>query len=367
MPFNNNQDFSSQLDTMLAPYQSAMQRLQQPYPMLGRMGGSLGQNHPLLAGALNQGLEAAAFTPGPQGPEGVGGGISRALQGVLGASQFDRQRMLQSAMLPYQMLQPRLQAEDTLAQIKERGQQGDYLAAHAKYLGEMTDLKGQDLDIKQQRADQAKYGRLLSSPEERFAYARHPFKDPQNPTDDELGAVQREYESIKSKTQHTPMGSYEEQIENMRLNPDPAIKAEGERRWQDHLNTLNVAAGGQAGARKEADQPYEITQRVRAEEQKTILDDLPRKINTTMEAYANIAPNSPAYKKYVAERDAREEERKQRINDFANYLRTDAPNYHEYAANRVAYPRRGDSRGMPSGDNRPTTPSDSGSTWTPKK
>src|SRR6266850_4640877 len=290
MPFNNNQDFSSQLDTMLAPYQSAMQRLQQPYPMLGRMGGSLGQNHPLLAGALNQGLEAAAFTPGPQGPEGVGGGISRALQGVLGASQFDRQRMLQSAMLPYQMLQPRLQAEDTLAQIKERGQQGDYLAAHAKYLGEMTDLKGQDLDIKQQRADQAKYGRLLSSPEERFAYARHPFKDPQNPTDDELGAVQREYESIKSKTQHTPM-----------------------------------------------------------------------------EAYANIAPNSPAYKKYVAERDAREEERKQRINDFANYLRTDAPNYHEYAANRVAYPRRGDSRGMPSGDNRPTTPSDSGSTWTPKK
>src|SRR6266850_6545816 len=172
MPFNNNQDFSSQLDTMLAPYQSAMQRLQQPYPMLGRMGGSLGQNHPLLAGALNQGLEAAAFTPGPQGPEGVGGGISRALQGVLGASQFDRQRMMQSAMLPYQMLQPRLQAQKEIAET-------EMWKSHAQRYNDQTDIQRQQLDINQQKADQQKYGHPMSSPEERMAHALHPYKDPQ--------------------------------------------------------------------------------------------------------------------------------------------------------------------------------------------
>src|SRR5208282_575951 len=135
-----DEDYSSQLNSMLAPYQSAVQRLQTPYPMLGGTGGQFASDHPLLAGSLNRGMMNMAFTPGPQGPEGVGGGISRAMQGVLGANQYQRQQMLQSAMLPYQMLQPRLQAMDTMAQIGSRQSEIPYRHAMEQRAMAQSDL-----------------------------------------------------------------------------------------------------------------------------------------------------------------------------------------------------------------------------------
>lgn len=148
-----NTDFSSKFNDMLAPYQDIAQKFNSPYAFLDKNSSFVGA-HPRLAGMLDNGLLSAAMVPGPQGPEGVGGGISRALQGPLGASQFTRNRALQSAMLPYQMLEPRLKAEDTLAQIDLRNQQGqhqigmdNFYKARVEHYNTMEDQGQQKIDL----------------------------------------------------------------------------------------------------------------------------------------------------------------------------------------------------------------------------
>lgn len=144
MPFDN--DFQN----LIAPYQQAASQFNSNTPMLGQQGMFQRMQMPgfvshipfigdKLSNAFNgmgQGADraldgamlGAAMVPEARGPEGAGGGISRALQGVLGAGQYRRQLALQSMMLPYQMMQPRLQAEDTMSQIQQR----TGLAAHYK-------------------------------------------------------------------------------------------------------------------------------------------------------------------------------------------------------------------------------------------
>src|ERR1700720_3692983 len=118
-------DYSTQLDQMLAPYRAQAAKLTSPYATM-RPDSWLAQNHPQVAGVLDNAFLTGAMTPGPKGPEGVGDGISRTFQGLLGANQYRRQQAMMQAMLPYQMLEPRLKAEDTLAQIQQRGQQAQY-------------------------------------------------------------------------------------------------------------------------------------------------------------------------------------------------------------------------------------------------
>jgi hypothetical protein len=113
---------------MIAPYQEMAKQFNSPYAMF-RPNSWIAQNHPMATKMLDAAGLSMAMTPGPQGPEGVGGGISRAMQGVLGANQYRREMMLRSAMLPYQMMMPRLQAEDTMSQIMER--RGSALRAEA--------------------------------------------------------------------------------------------------------------------------------------------------------------------------------------------------------------------------------------------
>src|ERR1700720_269785 len=124
-------DYSTQLDQMLAPYRAQAAKLTSPYATM-RPDSWLAQNHPQVAGVLDNAFLTGAMTPGPKGPEGVGDGISRTFQGLLGANQYRRQQAMMQAMLPYQMLEPRLKAEDTLAQIQERGQRATFEIASSK-------------------------------------------------------------------------------------------------------------------------------------------------------------------------------------------------------------------------------------------
>src|ERR1700676_2382159 len=127
--FRQGQDFSgslndmlapgSQYKQMLAPYQQMAQKLTSPYATMNQ-NSWLAKNHPQVAGVLDNAFLTAGMTPQAQGPEGVGGGISRMMQGLMGGQQFQRQRMIQQAMLPYQMMQPMLQSADTMSQIGER-------------------------------------------------------------------------------------------------------------------------------------------------------------------------------------------------------------------------------------------------------
>ena len=96
--------------------------------------------HPRLAQMLEGGIEGAAHTPGPVPgmPEGAGGGISRALQGGLGAEQAHRQYQIAQLMAPYQLakqtaeLRGAAQEEDARkAQIGEMSQRAEYFKSMA--------------------------------------------------------------------------------------------------------------------------------------------------------------------------------------------------------------------------------------------
>lgn len=376
--FDSGQPFSAQLNDMLAPYQSAVQRLQQPYPMLGGSGGSLGQNHPLLAGALNAGLESAAFVPGPSGPEGVGGGISRALQGVLGASQFERQRMLQSAMLPYQMLQPRLTAMDTMAQIAERQSEVPYrhameeramaqsdlynarvgaLSNPKSIQGLKTDDKGQDWQ--EIFSPETGRSRLFNPSQQKFA--------------DELPQEQQpsfQSEVNRRKSMQANADYSLEGILRRRAAGDPSAETD----YNRYLSAQGAIAGGRAGAVKGADQPYVDEAAMVARENKNKYDDLPpNPKNTEAEKFANIPgmENDPDVRAYNQKKQDYQRTVSQRDQEFEHYASSTAPGQGvtraEYSANKDKYPPKNGKRGdLPSGDNRPTA-SDSGTAWTPKK
>jgi hypothetical protein len=130
-PWNNN--FSGQLNDMLAPYQQMAQRFQSPY-MTMSPNSWLARNHPQVAGVLDNAFLSGAMTPGPQGPEGVGGGVSRMMQGLMGGTQARRQQQIQNAMLPMQMAGPGLQMMDTMSQINERNAMVPFRMAQEKYM-----------------------------------------------------------------------------------------------------------------------------------------------------------------------------------------------------------------------------------------
>ncbi len=265
-----NQDFSGQLNDMLAPYQQMAQRLQSPYATM-RPDSWLARNHPQVAGMLDNAFLTMGSTPSAQGPEGVGGGISRTMQGLMGAQQYRRQQMMQNMMMPYQMMMPQLQAQDMMSQIGER--KGSALRAEA-YNEAMVNrfgpggLESQKLEVAQQRADQAKYGRQLSDPMERMAHDLHPFKDPQNPTQEEYKAVQQEYEGMKERTQRTPAGSWEEQIFQMQNHPDPAVRKMGDKAYASHIETLRAGAGARTGAETAITAPIREQEQFLAEQNK---------------------------------------------------------------------------------------------------
>ncbi len=379
---NPNQDFSSQLDTMLAPYQSAVQRLQQPYPMLGGSGGQFGINHPLLAGALNSGLEAAAFTPGPQGPEGVGGGISRALQGVLGASQFERQRMLQSAMLPYQMMMPRLQAEDTMAQIAERRSEVPYRRAmeeramaqsdyYTKRAGALDQSKAITGDKRVDDSGNVWHG--IMDPSKGYRY--------QNP-------VTQKFADELPSDQQPSFENEKKVISAARLNEDYTLAGIQRRMatgdpsasndYQRYVKAQGSVAGARTGGTEEAKQPYVDESAMIARENKSKYDDLPThpdkdpqfEFSRKMSSLPGME-NDSEVRKYLDAKKSYQTKVVSRDQEFEQYARSTAPGAGvtraEYSANKSLYPPKNKSRvDLPSGDSRPAV-TNSGSTWTPKK
>lgn len=381
--FDSRQDFSSQLDSMLAPYQSAVQKLQRPYPMLGRLGESIGADHPLLAGALEGGLMGAAFVPQPQGPEGVGGGISRALQGVLGADQYTRQRVMMSAMLPYQMLEPRLRAEDTIAQIAERrseipyrkamegraGAQEEYYTKRAAALDSAKAVTGD-----KRVADDGTVWHGIMDPEKGYRY--------QNPVTqkfaDELPSDQQPtFEEEKKSASAARLNEDYTQAGILRRmsKGDPAAQAD----YQRSLIMGGGLAGSRAGGVKTADQPFVDESAMIAREQHTKYDDLPIQDpkNKMMEDMASLPgmENDSMVKQYNQKKQEYQKQVASRNQEFEHYASSTAPGQGvtraEYSANREKYPPKNQRRAdLPSGDNRPTadgTSPNSGSTWTPKK
>jgi hypothetical protein len=106
--------------------------------------------HPALGGMLNNALVSAALTPEARGPEGVGGGISRALQGVLGVQPYMTQ--FQHAQENYP-----IERATALAKLFGTSAEADMYRAHADYFRQMP---GERLESAQLRylAQQNKLG-----------------------------------------------------------------------------------------------------------------------------------------------------------------------------------------------------------------
>jgi hypothetical protein len=156
------EDFQNQLQN----YSTIASQLISPYNVVGR-NSWLAQNHPQLAGILDRAMTAAAMTPEAPGPEGAGGGISRAFQGVMGMEQMNRQKMMQAALLPYQMMMPMLQAQHLGAEtgaleseipyrhaMEQRAMaQSDYYMGRMAHMDTQEDIARQRMAIQQQHED----------------------------------------------------------------------------------------------------------------------------------------------------------------------------------------------------------------------
>jgi hypothetical protein len=149
-------EYEARLQQMMSPYQDMANKVYgSPYAMIGKENGFLAQHLGSAAGPVDNALLAGAMTPEARGPEGVGGGISRALQGVLGANQYQRNRAMQAAMLPYQLIEPKLKALDTMAQIDQRS---SMMTRNNAYVDSVVERNRHDIAMEQVasgRLDQA--------------------------------------------------------------------------------------------------------------------------------------------------------------------------------------------------------------------
>lgn len=372
----------SQLNDLIAPYQRVASQVSSPYATIGR-NSWLANKHPLVAQALDNAFLTAAMTPGPRGPEGAGEGISRTFQGLLGAQQYRHQKMLEDMMLPFQMAMPRLQAEHTLAQIQQSGAYSDYLRQHGEYLSDMADVNQQKADIAQQRADQAKYGKQMNDPEERFAY-NSVFKKYGVDSVDKLSLEQLQeaqgiYQNAKRQTRMHTGSLTQGDIIAMQMSDDPDIKAKGEQAAKIWSSMYGMAAGARTGGSESAPHPYsEQKSFLQSERQRVygkisptlsykdwsaqfgdkLLGEIPG--DTPQGAMTGPTPNQQKYQEYL---DKAKLERQKTDFNWAQYERWAAQN-----------PGKGYEE-SPWGSHPPSSkeatspaqPSNSGSSWTPRQ
>lgn len=272
-------DFSGSLNDILAPYQRMAQQVASPYATM-RPDSWLAQNHPKVAGVLDNAFLTAGMTPEAHGPEGVGGGISRMMQGLMGAQQFKRQNMMQGAMLPYQMAMGQLQARDTLSQIHEREAMSPYYKARSDwYENRMTQgdrdkfvpggLKTDDKGNEWQEIFDPVAGktRLFDPVSQKHA--------------DELPVGQvPTFENERKNQRRAASGGLVGEIIDQRMSSDPAVRARGQQMAALWSQMQAQEQGAVAGARTYADQtaphPYTDTKEFIKNEREAAYGTVPK-------------------------------------------------------------------------------------------
>src|ERR1700752_313991 len=283
-----NEDFSGQLNDILAPYKQIAQQMYSPYATM-RPNSWLARNHPQLAGMLDNAFLTIGSTPQPQGPEGFGGGLSRMMQGLMGAQQYKRQQVMQQAMLPYQMAMSQLQAADISSQIGERRYKAPLemaLTGKAMKQGDMyVDLERhrQEMeDIDRQKMEGAINPAMLMHRRALIQAGLPPDADINKATPDQLEKYGQALDTIQRK--NAPAGSYEEQIFNMQHSPDPAVREMGNKAYEQHINTLRAGAGARAEGTEGATQPAKDLKSFMDTEKASRYDDINQR-SMTMDAF----------------------------------------------------------------------------------
>jgi hypothetical protein len=342
-------NFGSQLNDMLAPYQAQAQQLNNPYATMSQ-NSWLAQNHPGVAHVLDSSFLTAGLTPGPQGPEGVGGGIARTFQGLIGAQQFQRQRAIQAATLPYQLAMPRLQAEDTLSQIQQRGSQAAFERSQVERNAAMQQHWINSDDARQQDADtRAQHQEDLEEKYNKDPVARLQatggilgqlavMQTPRQPKEDDAAyatRVAQAYTNLYSKSQ-------------------------------------GVAAGARTGGEKDVTQPINDQQSFLKNQFTLFQSGLPAKPephdkwSANLDNYLASSKNPNAYSEYAAKINT---EREKGMLNWGTYqssgVHKQGVSYPEYIAHPEKYEGAIQQRQQGSAPSTTAPAKNSGSSWTP--
>lgn len=239
------------MDDQLAHFQQLTNRLISPYNIVGQ-NSWLAQNHPQAASILDRVGTTLALTPGPRGPEGVGGGISRTFEGLMGANQLERQKAFQAATLPYQLMMPQLQMQNLQSEI-------DYRNSEVPWRHSETALNNARADHYADMMDQGKVGtpqvdkagqlwipRTTSRGVELYNAVTQQKADPNNPPEfvGKLDRAQQEYG-----------GGTVGRIIAMQQSDDPDTKQKGIDAARIFTGIQAASAGLKTGADQNAPHP----------------------------------------------------------------------------------------------------------------
>jgi hypothetical protein len=244
-----NSDFSGQLQQMIAPYQQmAKQYGNSGYAALP--GNSwLAQAHPGIARPLDSALLAVAMTkPG----QTIGENISNVAGGIVGAQGYRRQQMMQSAMLPYELAEPRLKMMDTMAQMQQRGAMTQAELARIPLDRAMTQRAMDQGDWYARRMQEPNATELDST----IIQRKLGITDVNKMTPEQATAFQTEMEAMRQRNVRsaglTPAVAAQMQLDAK----TPEEIAAADRAAKIVSSIYGSVAGQQAGARSGAEQPF---------------------------------------------------------------------------------------------------------------
>jgi len=279
-----DENYSSQLETMLAPYRQQAQQMSSPYETMGKQGW-LQQHHPRIAGMLDNAFLTAAMTPEGGPTEGVGGGISRTFQGLMGAQQQRRRSAIEDMMLPYQMLQPQLQARGELAKIGQEQAATKYYGSHSEYMDEQ---------VRQMKNPKAIVDTSEMYDDQGHAWSKISTRKPDGTAESHMVPILPQGQSLPEGYQPTfnqhvrrqgGGGGLEAGIIDMQMSPDPAIQAEGHRRAQLYTNLEGAKAGGRTSGEQGAEHPQVVSQDLISAARSTIMEGLEKPPTDALDYY----------------------------------------------------------------------------------
>jgi hypothetical protein len=239
----------------VSQYQALAAKLSSPYNTM-QPNSWLAQNHPVAAGIFDHLATIEAMTPGPRGPEGVGGGISRTFEGLVGAQNLTRQRQVQQAMLPYQLMMPQLQAANLQSEIGARNAEIPYRQAmetlaysRANHYDDMID-QGKVGTPQIDKKGQMWVPRTTSSGVQLYNALTNKPADPNDPP---------VFQSKADRVAGEYGGGAPGRIIAEQLDPDPDVQARGIRAAGILAGMQTTTAGGKTAAEQNAPHPQVLS------------------------------------------------------------------------------------------------------------
>lgn len=243
-------DYNQMIESAIQPYREMAAQLNSPYGAINQ-NGWLARNHPGIAGGLDNALIAMANTG--QGHT-IGETISNAARGAMAPMQFHRQQMLQSAMLPYEMAQPRISMMYQLAQMNKRSAQTQAELQRIPYEEAMEQRAMAQGDWYMHRMGEQSPEQMKIS-----LAARSVGVDPNNPSAWTAAQASQVQDALRTQTQKDAFSN--NFLAQMTMGANPRLPNETEAQYDARIANAYATyqgqeAGTRTGAVKGAEQPF---------------------------------------------------------------------------------------------------------------